>query len=169
MGVAIVARLVTARCYAVGEVMRRTLAVLSCLLMSSSGCGSSDDEVTRARCETLRDHLIELRLANVDQTAAAPPRVTRPMIEVPAGPPVRDEHGHTSPGQMQKMPPPPMSASKIDIASHRAAMTQAFGERFLATCQQIMTPARLKCVLAATDSEKANACSSSAPPQTAGN
>lgn len=148
--------------------MGRFIAFVACLLVTSS-CGSSDDdEVTRGRCEELRDHLIDLRLASA-QSTAVPAADTRPPIQVPSGPVKHDEHGRPQPAPLKPMALPPMSAPKIDLAAHRAAMKQAFGERFLSTCQQTMTSARLKCVLAATDNDKVTACSSSAPTQTAAN
>lgn len=49
----------------------------------------------------------------------------------------------------------------VDVDAHRAAMKQALGEDFVATCQKKLTAAQLKCALAATDSAAVSGCASS--------
>jgi hypothetical protein len=46
----------------------------------------------------------------------------------------------------------------IDTRPHRAAMKQALGDQFVATCQQQLTPEQLKCTMHAGDLASATAC-----------
>jgi hypothetical protein len=48
----------------------------------------------------------------------------------------------------------------IVVEAHHAAMKQALGKDFVASCQQTLSAAQVKCVLAANDSAAASACSS---------
>ena len=49
----------------------------------------------------------------------------------------------------------------IDLAPHRAALKQALGDGFLASCEKTLTPKQLECALAAKDSAAASSCTSS--------
>ena len=49
----------------------------------------------------------------------------------------------------------------IDLGAHRAAMKQALGETFIGACRRDMTSAQIQCVLGASDSTSAAACTSS--------
>ena len=49
----------------------------------------------------------------------------------------------------------------IDLAPHRAALKQALGGEFVASCEKTLTPKQLECALAAKDSAAASACTSS--------
>jgi len=49
----------------------------------------------------------------------------------------------------------------VDLAAHRAAMKQAFGEEFLGSCERTLKPKQIKCALAATESASATSCTAS--------
>ena len=50
------------------------------------------------------------------------------------------------------------SASGVDKAAHQAAMTQAMGDGFIASCTTKMTAAQVACALKAADAAAAAAC-----------
>lgn len=50
------------------------------------------------------------------------------------------------------------------LAAHRAAMRQAIGERFLATCEQDLTGKQIECATSASDLSSATACTTTARP-----
>ena len=55
-----------------------------CVWVALVGC-SSDDEVSRAKCEKLRDHLVDLRLAGVTQVTTTSGSATQvPGVDVAA-------------------------------------------------------------------------------------
>ena len=93
------------------------------------------------------DRLIELRLRDVARSPAPP--------QIPSTPSLG------GPSMVSPAVSAPSVGAPINVEAHRAAMKQALGENFLGACQQKMTAAQIKCVLAANDSAAANACSSS--------
>jgi len=52
-------------------------------------------------------------------------------------------------------------ASDVDRAAHRAAMTAALGNSFLADCKSKLGPNEIDCALSASDAATAAACSNS--------
>jgi hypothetical protein len=94
-------------------------AAVGIFVVALFGCTSrDDDEVDRQRCEKLRDHMVDLRVADIGEI------------------------------------------KEVDIAAHRAALKQALGDSFIASCQQALTAPQITCSLAAKDSTAALACSS---------
>lgn len=85
------------------------------LIACVAGCGTDEarTEDSSHRCERVRDHLIDLRLA---------------------------------------------AATNVNVEAHRKAMQGALGEGFMSSCQT-MSDVQTRCVLDATDSESAVACS----------
>lgn len=53
------------------------------------------------------------------------------------------------------------AGDRVDVRAHRAALTQALGDAFVAKCKELPV-ATVKCLLGATDSVSANECS---PPE----
>ena len=49
-----------------------------------------------------------------------------------------------------------------DLAAHRAAMRQAIGDRFLASCEQSMSSDQIDCAAKAGDLASATACTTTA-------
>jgi len=91
--------------------------------------------VTAARCNELRDHVVDLRLASLASINSHP---TIPALG----------SNHQNAG-----PPPP-----INIAAHRAALNQALGETFISNCLQKVSVDQLTCAVAAKDSASMNGC-----------
>ena len=60
-------------CFVLRVVVRQLRSIVCAWVVLIAGCGGRDDEAApSARCESLRDHLVELRLAqatNVDKAA----------------------------------------------------------------------------------------------------
>lgn len=128
----------------------RALAVVALCL----GCSSSD-EVTRDRCVQLRDHLADLRLRDAVDGKQMPTVQTLPPVQV------------ATRAGAKKLETQQLSIATvpIDVAAHRAALTQAMGENFLATCQQKISSNRLRCMVDAPDSAALAECT--APTRTA--
>lgn len=121
------------------------------VLLGSCGTGTSEAEQTRRSCEQLRDHLIDLRLADVGQDRTSP--FQPPTMPKP------------TPGQVtppEPIPPP----QPVDLEAHRAAMKQALGEIFFGACTS-MRADQVKCSLAAKDQDAVNACSNKSAPAVA--
>lgn len=123
--------------------MRTFLSVLATFAFTD-GCLSTDDEVVRTRCEELRDHVVELRLGDMEPRA-------NPYLESfrRASVPSLAGHAH-SPG----VPPVPV----IDRQAHRAAMQRALGDAFVTSCVKSITHEQLSCALEAKTSSTAAAC-----------
>lgn len=49
-------------------------------------------------------------------------------------------------------------AVPADVAAHRSAMKKVLGEDFIASCSKDLSPAQVKCALAATDNTAASNC-----------
>jgi len=121
------------------------------------GCASRTNEVDRAMCERLRDHLIDLRLADAQRlpTISSPPAISIPANYREAAP-----HGRPMPTTQQ---PAPVVNQPIDVDQHRFAMQQAMGESFIGACTTKMSAAQVQCTLDANDSAAASQCSKRAP------
>jgi len=49
----------------------------------------------------------------------------------------------------------------VDVAAHRAAMTQALGDHFVDSCLKDLSEKQMNCVLTASDTQSVTDCSSS--------
>jgi hypothetical protein len=92
------------------------------LLLALAACGANDvaddvskDERVASPCEQLRDHLVDLRVADATGTPA-------------------------------------------QLAQHRAAMTRALGDDFVASCEDNLDSQQIACSTAATDLAAVSAC-----------
>ena len=123
--------------------MRWSWVALSVVWIATA-CARTDDDNRRA-CEQLRDHMVDLRVANErsDEPIAEPPAPTNPLPTMPAPPPAAVA---TRP------------LSERELAAHRQALRQALSDGFLASCERL-TPAQRKCALAASDPAALAACS----------
>jgi hypothetical protein len=131
--------------------------------ISVSACASNDDDtVDRQRCEQVRDHLIDLRLSSARRFP------TLEELPAPSGH-ARARRGGPVLPQLPRTADVAVPPASLD--AHRRAMRDALGESFVATCEQTLTAAQVRCALEATDTAAASACSrpsSQAPrPQTA--
>jgi hypothetical protein len=136
------------------------------LTLVASCASRDDDEIDRAKCEQLRDHLIDLRLQDAQHlpTITTPPAVPVARNYQQAGP-----LGYAMPAAT---PPTAVLNAPIDFAQHRKAMKQAMGEGFIGGCTTKMSVAEVRCLLDAKDSAAANSCpkgssGGASPPQTA--
>jgi hypothetical protein len=119
--------------------------------LESRRCASHDFGATPERCGELRDHLIDVRLREATAGKQMPSLTNRPPIRVASGPSVH--------AGLNDVVMPTVPNVAIDVAAHRAAMKAAFGDKFVATCQQKMTADQLNCLLAAETSAAADHCS----------
>ena len=108
--------------------------VFAACLVAACSTSSRDADEQRHHCEQMRDHVIDLRLADV-------------------GP---DHTSDKRSGQGASSEPP---QTPIDLAQHRAAMKQALGDRFINDCVSQMTADQVSCALSAKSQDAVNACS----------
>ncbi len=102
------------------------------------GCAGQGGESIENRCVRMRDHLIELRLADVPASRpGAPPNHKPDATERPTA---------TS--------PPSVSLR----AQHRATLRAALGDDFAERCARTMTVAQVDCVIGARDRDTADTC-----------
>jgi len=133
----------------------RWVAVSVVWIAAACASHADDDSVDRAKCERLRDHLVDLRLAGL----AHPQRSTTSHDTPP--PPQLPSWG--SGAKAPRVVVPDTTAAPLrddEIKQHRVALQQAMGERFLASCQRTLSPPQLRCALAASDFAAATTCTS---------
>jgi hypothetical protein len=148
--------------------VRRGLLGVSLVTALIAACATTDESVDRAKCERLRDHMIDLRLSGLAQTPAfASPTKTPPPPSAGAPDASRIPPYGSNAGPLEH-PPDTRSQpiSEADLKAHRQAMQQALGEDFLTSCQKSLSATQLRCALAANDVGAAAACSSPAPTKT---
>jgi hypothetical protein len=109
------------------------------VLVVATSCKSSSS-VDRTRCEQLRDHLVDLRLAGAH---AATER--QPTLQGAAG-------AGEAPTPAQR------PLTRAELAAHRRVLAQALGDGLVASCEKTMSAQQLDCALAATDPAAAAAC-----------
>jgi hypothetical protein len=118
----------------------RGRSALLCIAVIVGACSTGD----RARCQKLRDHLVDLRLAGASAATERPPALPKPADPQPAG--------------IAASTPTQRPLTEAEIAAHRRVLSQALGENFVSSCEKTLSPKQLDCALAAADSPAAAAC-----------
>jgi hypothetical protein len=106
------------------------------------GC-SSRAEDPHAKCERLRDHLVELRLGNAPNAAETPPAPQNDL---------------GSAGRFSAVERSSRPLSADEIAAHRRALAASLGDSFVSSCETSLTPKQVDCALEAKDPAAAAAC-----------
>jgi hypothetical protein len=119
-------------------------SALLCIVAIVGACSWSSSTGDRAKCQQLRDHLVDLRLAGANAATERPPALPAPAEQLPAG--------------IATSTPTQRPLTDAEIAAHRHVLSQALGDDFISSCAKTLSPKQLACAQAAADSTAAAAC-----------